>query len=336
MTPDKKRIEYIDLAKGICIILVVIHHVCQRFDVISSLEPLSTFRMPLYFVLSGLFFKKYNSFFSFLMRKVNKLLVPFFFFLITTSIVLPILLYRVGYNPEPVGKNLAWAWFTKGFIINGPIWFLLCLFFQNILFYGVTYLIKSNSYLLFMLLFCVGALGYYSQDIFQFRLPLYIDTAMTALPFFGMGFVIKNRTDWLNRNISWAATLLVPIISIFIIFMFGRYEDFWSNRYETSLLLLYLYGIIGVLSILIISKKIKRLPVISYFGRYSIIILCCHFVILDFLCPFIISKNYSILMSVIITFIVLVLSFFILIPFCRSYLPYFTAQKDLIILNSEK
>ncbi len=53
----KTRIEFIDLAKGVCILLVVIVHVIPELD--TPLEFLACLRMPLYFCLSGLFFKDY-------------------------------------------------------------------------------------------------------------------------------------------------------------------------------------------------------------------------------------------------------------------------------------
>ena len=63
-----KRIEWIDTAKGICIFLVVINHLCLYSGVLSNgscslirvNDFLSSFRMPLYFFLSGLFFKTYG------------------------------------------------------------------------------------------------------------------------------------------------------------------------------------------------------------------------------------------------------------------------------------
>ena len=85
---QSKRIEWIDLAKGICIVLVVFHHVMVRYDLELPLsDALSSFRMPLYFILSGLFFKLYEGFEGFVKRKVNKLLIPFAFFLVTTSLL---------------------------------------------------------------------------------------------------------------------------------------------------------------------------------------------------------------------------------------------------------
>lgn len=52
-TTNKQRIEFIDLAKGICIIMVVVGH-CGAPFYIPGWEIV---RMPLYFILSGLFLK---------------------------------------------------------------------------------------------------------------------------------------------------------------------------------------------------------------------------------------------------------------------------------------
>lgn len=56
---NKSRIEYIDLMKGICITLVVLIHCKISFDNEHIVNMLEHLRMPLYFFLSGLFFKKY-------------------------------------------------------------------------------------------------------------------------------------------------------------------------------------------------------------------------------------------------------------------------------------
>ena len=74
----KPRIEWIDTAKGICILLVVYSHVYMG-DHPAFLHFQDYFRMPLYFLLSGLFFKTYNNFHNFFIKKTNKLLIPFVF-----------------------------------------------------------------------------------------------------------------------------------------------------------------------------------------------------------------------------------------------------------------
>ena len=77
---EKQRIEYIDLAKGICICLVVWNHNCNGFVRTPFYFTAMIFRMPLYFFLSGLFFKTYGEFVNFCLRKTNKLFVPFLVF----------------------------------------------------------------------------------------------------------------------------------------------------------------------------------------------------------------------------------------------------------------
>lgn len=77
METRHKRIEFIDLAKGVCIIMVVMGHCGCPLEIPGW----TIVRMPLYFILSGLFFKDYGGWTNFLIKKVNKILIPFLFFL---------------------------------------------------------------------------------------------------------------------------------------------------------------------------------------------------------------------------------------------------------------
>ena len=90
MPQKKPRIEYIDLAKGFCIIMVVVFHLSAFAEVDYPAEYyLKTFRMPLYYFLSGCFFKAYGGFWDFVKRKTNKLLIPFFFFYFSSRTLFP-------------------------------------------------------------------------------------------------------------------------------------------------------------------------------------------------------------------------------------------------------
>ena len=104
-----KRIVFVDLAKGICICLVVLLHVYGE-SAGSAFEIMNMFRMPLYFVLSGLFFKPYSGFISFTKKKVNKLLIPF---LITYLIIcVPIPLNK--YSDSPI--NISYSYILSYFL----------------------------------------------------------------------------------------------------------------------------------------------------------------------------------------------------------------------------
>lgn len=74
---------------------------------------------------------------------------------------------------------------------------------------------------------------------------------------------------------------------------------------------------------------IKRLPLITYWGRYSIMILCTHYLvaqIIDF-CLEKFMSNIYILFILVFPLTLLVCHF--LIGLMRKYMPYVTAQKDL-------
>ena len=71
-----QRIDFVDLTKGVCIILVVMAHIGGAFDQLDKHSMLSCFRMPLYFFISGIFFKPYEGLYGFIIRKINKLIIP--------------------------------------------------------------------------------------------------------------------------------------------------------------------------------------------------------------------------------------------------------------------
>ena len=66
MGDDKnKRIDFVDLTKGVCIILVVMAHIGGAFEKLDYHSMIASFRMPLYFFISGIFFKSYEGLFGF-------------------------------------------------------------------------------------------------------------------------------------------------------------------------------------------------------------------------------------------------------------------------------
>lgn len=67
MSAQKKRIEFIDLAKGVCILIVVLGHCGVDF----SIPGFEMMRMPLYFILSGLFFKDYGGLLELTLKKLS-------------------------------------------------------------------------------------------------------------------------------------------------------------------------------------------------------------------------------------------------------------------------
>ncbi|MBP9989017.1 MAG: acyltransferase family protein, partial [Ruminococcus sp.] len=74
--PAKKRIDWIDMAKGYGMILVIIGHIVADKGIAFRL--ISSFHMPLFFVLSGYLFSNKKTFKEFFIKKVKSLVVPYF------------------------------------------------------------------------------------------------------------------------------------------------------------------------------------------------------------------------------------------------------------------
>ena len=333
-----QRIEYIDLAKGFCIILVVFHHANLALNDIDFAlrDAMCAFRMPLYFFLSGLFFKSYEGYTGFLKRKVNKLLIPFLFFHVVSFFVVPLL------NKKTLEWHVIWDFLFRQYNgLNGPLWFLLCLFLVNQIFYVTHQIAHCTKYPLWVLMgisFILGGAGYYTGGTPYNIDAMNIGTALTAMPFYCMGYLFNRHTEILRPN-KWDA-YLVPLaficISYTIITVDGM-SKYFINQYECNIFVTYTAGMSGILFILFISKFLTRLPVVSNFGRFSIIILVTHMPLMQRVMPLVFRLHlpYWWMESILGTIIVLLASIAI-IPLCRRFLPYVTAQKDLIPIKTDK
>lgn len=334
----KERIQYIDLAKGICILLVVVDHIANEGYFSAGDYPLNEIfeqmRMPLYFILSGLFFKDYaGGIKEFLLRKVNKILVPYLFF---------IFLFRgVGWlvrnytSFASTGVNIDDIW--------GPLWFLRCLFFMNVIFaityYGIRRITSdqlTRDILLGICMVVIGIVGYHTGN-----LHLNFGTALTSMPLLWSGLILNRRLNVLQKRIPWwwaIGSTVVLFVMLHYLYMGENY--FYSNTYSSPWPMLYIAGFSGSLAILLLSSVIQRLPIISYIGRYSLIVLCTHMVMITLLIALrhFLPESFQQTGSMeSLIFLALTIAFSMFCCWSLSkYLPWFTAQKDLIKTGGPK
>ena len=331
-----QRIDFIDLAKGICISLVVLLHV---FGDLSGgvIQLMNLFRMPLYFVLSGLFFKTYDGLFPFIKKKTNKLLIPFFSTFIIIVLPTTFLLNELE-GRTTTYSNLFWGGPGKlNLGIDGAIWFLLCLFVVNIYFYLIFLLTKKNLVGITILSFVCGFIGYV-MSLYGLFLPMWMDSALTAMPFFLFGYLLRCYSKVLYSSLS-KNDVLLAIASLVILVSVFMYDEcrgesvivYGENIFNIPFWSLYVGGVSGTYLILIIAKYFGHLPLLSYIGRYSIVVLLTHllylFVIRNVLYQLDVPQN-GMLLNLIIFVLIMLLSV-PTISFCVKCLPYWFAQKDI-------
>lgn len=338
----KKRIEWIDTAKGICIILVVLNHI-MLFQGFPSLYPLafsfindflSSFRMPLYFFLSGVFFKTYDGIVCFFIKKTNKILIPFIFWYIVGVFIIPLI--KTGWGEQLV-EIISDKYYIFDFFYNdchstnGPVWFLLCLFEVNLMFCAIHFLFKDTIFI-YSISTIFGLSGLYFSFI-SLNLPATLDTAMTCLPFFAFGHLLKNETTILYSSILDRHLIFYALLCSIICFILADKVEFYRNSFSYhSFFTLYPCGFLGTLMVIFISKEIGTLPIITYLGKHSIIILCTHLLLYLLLHQYIFIYFQNGLFSITIIFLLIMGIELVIIPILKKYLPYVTAQKDLISL----
>lgn len=322
---DNKRIVFFDLAKGICIILVVLIHIDNHTNnSLYNIPNFSALRMPLYFVLSGIFFKAYETKIFFI-KKINNIVVPLIFWLAISDLM------RMCYSHFSV--DLAIVKFIKDPLCryidcNPVLWFLICLFITNIVFYYIHSICKNNKQICLSILF-LALIGYLLFK-YYIKLPLWIDSALIALPFFFLGYCCKDMT-YLKPEYSNKKSLLIGVT--FIVLSYAIYYTFnqstmiiSANFFQGSPIAAYLNGIFIVLGVLLLCKVINWLPIVSYFGRYSIIVLCVHK-------PLLTLRFVKVWFGHEITIweftAIILIACWLAIPICKKVLPYFVAQKPL-------
>lgn len=345
---NKERVVWIDTAKGVCIMLVVLQHTSNFLNCSYPCQSdFSTFRMPLYFILSGLFFKTYENFYGFIKRKTNKLVIPYVFFFVFGGVVIPILfshLFNIRiWSYKDYGFEALSLVFSEKYICNPSIWFLICLFEVNVVFYLVskfarkvnnliTYECIKEEHWIIILSMISGIIGILFS-LYSINVPYFMDSAFTTVPFFCFGWCLRNYTNILyfdNTRRNNILTLIYVCATFFVVhfFKFG-YVSIMTNDYGGLLgvFQLYPYGILGTLCVLLMSKLLGKIAVVSFVGRYSIIVLCIHAYTIQLAAYLSSTINFKNLASV---FIIAVLLNVFLIPVFRKYLGIFTAQKDLI------
>ncbi len=260
-TSSKPRYEFIDLMKGICILMVVMSH-CQ-IAWISDFALLTTFRMPLYYILSGIFFKTYGSFNVFLNKKINSLIIPYLATVVLYNLVVNIIHY-----------------FTGGYKVLGfdppSMWFLISLFQVGIIYYCIQQVKNTTAQtIICIVLSLIGYMLFY----LKIELPFYTATTLSTVIFYHFGYIIKTANILKPKTPKHNIIMLIIFVSIFVIigavFTVGKLK-LQRNIYPSNYLISIALALSGTLIILFLSKLLVKLPFISYIGRYSIIVLCTH------------------------------------------------------------
>lgn len=258
----QKRIEYIDIAKGLGMILVVIGH-CINGKTFPGTW-IWSFHMPLFFIISGLCFseKRYPSFRHFVINKVKTLLLPCIYFSILTT------LFSTVTNNKAAYKSL----FTEN--LPGALWFVLVLFFSELIYYFIRKC-GTNNIIIFVSLLIGIMLNRY--DI---KLSHSICSVFTATFYYGLGHILKSklkRISSLKNKIIFGFILLsIPGVLVFVSKQTINLSNNYIPRPEIVYVLTSILGTVGILLLSMLKFNNTCKSVILFIGKNTFTILSLH------------------------------------------------------------
>lgn len=204
------RTEWLDIAKGIGIILMVVGH--SSIPKFAS-DFIYSFHMPLFFIASGWCTNwSKDRFCSFIKKKSTHLLIPFVLYSFMVLII----------------KKIWLGGALGDVLINGwqgtPLWFIPVLFLSLLLakaIMSITYI-----YLRLILLILLVALGVYLSYI-NFRMPWTLSSVPYATIFIVLGSKARLYQDYINSPRWWI--MIGCFLVTVIVSHFFRLDMAWNN-----------------------------------------------------------------------------------------------------------
>ena len=211
---NNNRQNWIDLAKGVAILLVRIGHISSGF----LLYMIYSFHMPLFFILSGYCYTdKGNSIIKEILRKAKAILTIFFsyelFKWFMSSLIS--LIYRKSINFQSFYQ----------IIINDPnslqyhgVWFFSCLFLSYAVFIIILNLTsRFKCYKLLLLNIGVFFISIMTYLFCKEKWFWNFDVSLIMLPFLSIGYTIKMK-GWFNLLFEYCKEKKYMYFFIFILF----------------------------------------------------------------------------------------------------------------------
>jgi fucose 4-O-acetylase-like acetyltransferase len=286
-----QRIGYIDIAKGLGILVIVLAH-----NDLAGYHPtlhkfIYAFHIPLFFFLSGMFFRPERLFSETLRRRFNTLLKPYLFaiFLIYlgeaafSNMTFPNIVERIAKSMYATGWYIDWVqlWFIPHlFAVSLFAWLAWRVLFGRI----------KMDWLRWLLLVGMLAIGVFTMPYFWpftapvfgmelYGLPYSLDLVLASGFFLLLGYEVNQKP---LENFFASPFVLAGSFGLLfaMIWFLPPVLDFNTRTYP-SLAVNTVEALLGIAMILSLARNLekwseKAANVFRYFGRISLVILVFH------------------------------------------------------------
>lgn len=292
-----KRLDYLDMAKGIGIFFVALGHM---EDIATGTRVwISSFHMPLFFIISGILIAVKNEPSKDLKESVSKRI---------RGIIIPYLWFSLSYFIIDIGNlnivhNIDLNTFIRDTIDSASfygmsvLWFLPALFLASSSFLFLKK--KLPDKIIAVLLIVISVISYVIKLQFEKLYSSYESSltitsliniiyiflrAAVAQSFVGYGYYLKMLFDRfpeskiksfvMSKPGSFAAGIVLLAVNIILAMQNGCVD--LRNIILNNVPIYYLAAFSGSFGIILICRAIPVIKIITYFGRNSLIVMACH------------------------------------------------------------
>lgn len=230
------RVEYIDVARGLTIIMMICFHVLG--ETITMLHHFFATSVVFVFIVSSGYFSEKTD----VPRLVKKLVLPYYAILWIVRIIWWIRMREFRKSDVTdvlyqmlIGRTIDGLW--PGFsLFVGIAWFLPLLFTIRIIYALIRKVTGDRFFIRVILCVALFILGVYVGRI-GIRFPWYLGEAMAAIPFFCLGEFMNRYSEGMQKFLSYYPVAIPVFLAWwFMVRMFGYGELPNYGNYEYGML----------------------------------------------------------------------------------------------------
>lgn len=318
---ENKRLDYLDMVKGIGSLLVLMGHLQDK--TILSYSPyikpfcvyIFSFHMPMFFILSGILLAIKNDdrkdIKEIAKRRFRGLMIPYFWF--SVYIILNILYYMFVTKTVPLSTLTLNLWYFVSCYGMNVLWFLPALFLGEILFIHIRQKLKDEKKIITSIVIICAVIFVISSLLVKVNQEVIIykrlreAATIVIRPFLVCGFIAvgyyarkacenveflrkyfiepkKNENGKVTKGIKISYILMGTFLMLVCLAFMGVNNgiDFRTMAFRNVFFFL-LCALSGSFGLIIICKGLPRSRFLCYLGRGSLIFMATHS--WDFLLP---------------------------------------------------
>lgn len=278
----KKRIEWVDVVKGMLIPLVIIGHTAQSATIITYVY---SFHMPLFFILSGYTAKPADN-----LKTYVKHIWKNFIHLMLPCILVQLFIVAVEYWTKvgaiqmlPIARiegvfyklywGCAWGW-ASGSPSVGMLWFFITMFWAKVIWEGIVLVFPKKNTAVCVLVSLIGILIGFEKYV-----PQNLDIAMMVVIYYCIGNLLRKYQDTelfrkFKKPAFWFALAFwihYAQQGIYVELAIEKYAGITVGILE-SLCASYVFCILGQEAA---ERKILK-NVFSFLGKHTLLIVLVH------------------------------------------------------------